>query len=314
MNAAVMTYRPHEDDSPFAGMKAPLITSVSLHALIFLLGLVTLPFLAPSPLVMPQAVTVEMVDISEIAQTDFMAPPNKPDEASEELPEKAPDPVYNSEEAPPVLETPKEPEIAEVPPPPVEKPQPPQEQVAMPEDVKPAPIPKTKPKPPPKPAEQAQEKPKDKPEKPTPQRDLSSVLKDITPDAKKDRTLDQILSESTSKSSKPSQIAPLGSAITASEIDAIKRGIQPCWVVDAGAQNAQNMQVSLRVYVGPDLVVTRVDILDTMRYAGDPIFKSFAESARRALTNPRCSKLNIPPDKYEQFKVFKATFDPRGMI
>ncbi len=313
--AATMHYRPPEDDNPFAGMTSPLVGSVLLHLSVLLLGIVTLPYLTPPAIVMPSSVTVEMVDITEIAQTDFVAPPNKPEEVSEEMPEKTPDPVYNNEETPPVLETPKEPEIAEeVPAPPVEKPEP-QEQIPLPEDVTPAPIPKTKPKPPkPKPVvEKTQEKPKEKPAE-KPKRDLSSLLKDISPDEKKDRTLDQILAESTSKSSKPSQIAQLGTAITASEIDAIKRGIQPCWNIDPGAEGIQNMKVTVRVHVGPDFVVQRVEILDGGLYGNDPKFNSFASSARNALLNPQCSRLNIPPDKYEQFKVFRATFDPRGMI
>lgn len=314
--AAVGTYRPHEDDNPFAGMKTPVVMSFGLHILVFTLGLVSLPFLSPPPILMPTAVTVEMVEITEIAQTDNLAAPNKPEKVSEDKPETTQEKVYNKEEAPPpVLETPKEPEIEDVPPPPVEKPEP--EQLTLPEDVKPAPVPKTKPKPPkPKPEpKKAEDKPKDKPKaEEKPARDFNSLLKDITPDDQKDKTLDQILNESTSQSSKPSQIAQLGDRITASEIDAIRRGIEPCWVVDAGVQDAQNMQVSLRVHVGPDLIVKQVDILDTMRYSSDPIFKSFAESARRALTNPRCSRLNIPAGKYEQFKVFRVTFDPRGMI
>lgn len=317
--AAVGTYRPHEDDNPFSGMKTPFVVSCGLHVLVFTLGLISLPFLSPSPIIMPTAITVEMVDIAEIAQTDFMAAPNKPEKASEEQPQTTPEPVYNREETPPpILETPKEPEIEDVPPPPVERPEP--EKLTVPEDAASAPVPKTKPKPPAKPkpeAKKPEEKPKDKPKEKAEAksaRDFNSLLKDITPDDKKDKTLDQILNESTSEASKPSQIASPGDRITASEIDAIRRGIEPCWVVDAGARDAQNMQVTVRVHVGPDFVVTQVEIMDTLRYSADPIFKSFAESARRALTNPRCSKLNIPPGKYEQFKVFRATFDPRGMI
>ncbi len=297
MNAAVATmhYRPPEDDNPFAGMTSPLVGSVLLHLSVLLLGIVTLPYLSPPPIIMPSAVTVEMVDITEIAQTDFMAPPNKPEEVSEETPTTTPEPVYNNEETPPVLETPKEPEITEeVPAPPVEKVEP-QEQIPLPEDIVPAPIPKTKPKP------------------TKPKRDITSLLKGF-PLENKEKTLDQLLDESTSKSSKPSQIATLGTEITASEIDAIKRGIQPCWNIDPGAEGIQNMKVTLRVHVGPDFVVKRVEILDGGLYGSDLKFNSFASSARNALLNPQCSRLNIPPDKYEQFKVFRATFDPRGMI
>lgn len=317
MTAATLgTYRPHEDDNPMAGMTWPFIVSVLLHLSVLAIGLVSLPYLTP-PLVMPTAVTVEMVDITEIAQTDNMAPLNEPKEVSEEKPETTPEKVYNREEAPPVLETPKEPEIQEAPPP-VENPEPPApepERVVPLEEAKPAPIPKVKPKPPkPKPQPpKAEEKPKAD-EKAKPTRDFNSLLKDITPDDKKEKTLDQLLNESTSQGSRPSQIAAAGTQITASEIDAIRRGIEPCWNIDAGAQDARDMRATLRVHVGPDFVVTRVEILDTARYGSDPVFRTFAESARRALMNPQCSRLNIPPDKYEQFKVFRATFDPRGMI
>lgn len=319
MNAAATmgsNYRQYEEESFFAGMKTPLTFSLVLHVLVFFLGLVSLPFLAPAPIIMPSAVTIEMVDISEIAMADNLAAPNKPEDVSEEKPETTQEPVYNKEEAP-VLETPKEPEIEEVPPPPLEKPEPPKpepEAVSMPEDVKPAPVPKIKPKPPkPKPEpKKVEEKPKKEKVEEKPKRDINSLLKDITPDDKKEKTLDQLLNESTSQSSKPSQIAAAGDRITASEIDAIRRGIEPCWFVDPGVENARDMRVTLRVHVGPDFIVKNVEIIESGR--SDPMFRSFAEAASRALTNPRCSRLNIPPDKYDQFQVFRVTFDPSGMI
>jgi hypothetical protein len=46
----------------------------------------------------------------------------------------------------------------------------------------------------------------------------------------------------------------------------------------------------------------------------DPFFRSAAESALRAVLNPRCNPLRLPPEKYEQWQTMTLNFDPREMF
>ena len=46
---------------------------------------------------------------------------------------------------------------------------------------------------------------------------------------------------------------------------------------------------------------------------GEPIFQAAAESARRALLNPRCRALKLPPDKFNKWQTFTITFDPKDV-
>jgi hypothetical protein len=46
---------------------------------------------------------------------------------------------------------------------------------------------------------------------------------------------------------------------------------------------------------------------------GEPYFQAAADSAHRALLNPRCQPLKLPPDKYDQWQTFTITFDPKDL-
>ena len=53
--------------------------------------------------------------------------------------------------------------------------------------------------------------------------------------------------------------------------------------------------------------------VNTDRY-GNSFFRAAADSARRALLNPRCSPLKLPLDKYAQWQIFTITFDPKDVV
>jgi hypothetical protein len=46
----------------------------------------------------------------------------------------------------------------------------------------------------------------------------------------------------------------------------------------------------------------------------DPFFRTIAESALRALYNPRCSPLALPPEKYQEWRDTLITFNPKDMF
>ena len=107
-----------------------------------------------------------------------------------------------------------------------------------------------------------------------------------------------------------------GLPLSMSELDAIRSQIAKCWSVPAGAKNAENLQVTLRVQLQQDGTVITVELADESvpRYgSGDTFFRAAADSALRAVR--QCSPLkNLPPEKYQTWKDIIMTFDPKEML
>ena len=67
-----------------------------------------------------------------------------------------------------------------------------------------------------------------------------------------------------------------------------------------------------RVSMNSDGTVRSATLLNTDQLS-DPFFQAAADSARRALLNPRCQPLKLPADKYDQWQTFTITFDPKDV-
>ena len=106
----------------------------------------------------------------------------------------------------------------------------------------------------------------------------------------------------------------LGDRMTMSEMDALRRQLSRCWNIMAGAEGAEQLIVELKMEVNPDRTLRNAEVTDLGRYARDPFFRAAADSALRAVRNPLCNPLNLPPDKYDQWKVITVRFDPREMF
>jgi len=103
------------------------------------------------------------------------------------------------------------------------------------------------------------------------------------------------------------------SPLSMTEIDSIRAQIQRNWTVPAGAQDAQMMIVKLRIQLGPDGSVRRVDIVEKDRMSAEPFFRTMAESAVRAVK--RTGQIeNLSPDKYHLWRDITVKFDPRDMF
>jgi len=313
MNAAALAAKKPEGYVYGEDTKKAFTASLLLHISVVVVGVLGLPFLSKEPVIQEMAITVEMVDLADISQSALVAPPQK-QEKEEPAPPPAPappKPVFNTpSESAPELVTPQAPEIEEVPEPPKE------EKVAelpKPEKPKPPkPLPKPVNKPKPKPPEVKKEPVKEeKPKEEEP--DISSLLASVLNESAPAAQPTEQPSEQT-ESSQLSQIADFSTKFTRSEEDDLNRGVEPCWNVNAGGKDAEKLIVSLRVFVNPDMTVREVQIIDQIRYSTDTHFKAAAEAARRALLNPKCSTLRLPPEKYEQWKVFKYNFDPSHML
>ena len=320
-----MTEEPVVDGAMPDGV-APrgVVLSVVMHLVLgslFIFGLPRL-FAPPPPEDMP--VAVELVTIApETRATRSNSNPPRPN-AKPEVP-VADTPVATSAPEPPAP-TPVPPPSAEAPPPAPEPPKLPESKPAPPPLLKP---PEPKPEPP-KPTEKAEApRPKEKPEPPQQMAkneskadqkkydpsQFEALLKNLalqptapSPDAPPQRPR----IASARPSSQPR--APLGSQITASEVDLVRQQIARCWNVPAGARDAKDLVVEVRVAVDPDGSVRQATIVDQARLGSDPFFRAAAESARRAFFNPLCRPLRLPPDKYAIWKDLVVDFSPKDIL
>ena len=102
--------------------------------------------------------------------------------------------------------------------------------------------------------------------------------------------------------------------MTRSEIDAVRRAvrrqIQPCWYFPVGARDAGSLRVLIKIRLNRDGSVRDAKVLDPERIDSDSRLRAAAEAGLRAVNNPRCSPLRLPPKKYDHWKVLTIDFDP----
>jgi len=283
----------------------PLIYSIVVHGIVLVLVSLGLPGFQPDPIRIAPPVSVELVELDELTQTDKVSAP-KPESDKPDKPEEAPPtpkkpapPKVDSEQAPDLSE-PKAPDIKDE----TESAQP----LPKPEKLEPL---KDKPKPPPR-KPQAPEQKASKQNTNT----FESLLKNLTPDVpeEKETPAEETPEKPEPDSAEKSQIAKLAEKLTISEEDALRRQLSKCWNVMAGAKYAEDLVVEVRVTMNPDRTVNQASIMDKGRYNRDSHFRAAADAAVRALRNPRCTPLQLPPDKYEEWKTIVITFDPRDML
>ena len=286
-------------------MRNAFTQSVLFHLAIVAISYFGFPYISRSPTITDAPIMVEIVKVDELTN----APPPKPQ------PEKKP--VPEAKKAPP---PPKPPKASTPPPPPPAK----EKEVAML-----VPDMKAKPKEQPKPETKAPEKPERqlanvKPKrKPKPPDQFTSVLKTVEKlkaqpqprekekeKAKPESFEQQIAKALTSRTAEHNPMRPLA----ISEIDLVRQQIRECWNLPAGAKDAQDLNIEIRVVMTPDATVREARIQDQRRLQGDPFFRAAAESALRAVLNPRCNPLKLPPDKYQQWQTMTLNFDPRDMF
>ena len=77
-------------DDDFLGldssMKAPVVTSAILHIILFIVTAFGIPFIARDHEILSQPISIEIVPIDELTQTNRVATPVKPKEEKKELP------------------------------------------------------------------------------------------------------------------------------------------------------------------------------------------------------------------------------------
>lgn len=53
---------------------------------------------------------------------------------------------------------------------------------------------------------------------------------------------------------------------------------------------------------------------NSSRGQSNPYFQAAADSARRAVLNPRCHPFKLPADKYDRWRTMTLIFNPRDMV
>ena len=291
-------------------MRDALVYSVLSHAVIMVIGYFGLPFIQREAVLTDTPIMVEIVNVSELTNAPPPKPEKKPPPKAEKklpLPPKKPPQTA----APPPPPPAKDPEVAALPAEPKPK-----------AKLKPKPKPEAKPKP--KPIRKlAKAKPRRKPKPPDA---FTSVLRTVEklknrPPPKENKkedkkpekkeTFEQQMAQALM--SRTARHDPLRS-LAISEIDLVRQQIRECWSLPAGAKEAENLSIEIKMAMNPDGTVRQARILDQNRLQSDPFFRAAAESALRAVLNPHCNPLKLPPEKYQQWQNMILIFDPRDMF
>jgi outer membrane biosynthesis protein TonB len=233
-------------------------------------------------------------------------------------------------------------DITNAPPPPAPKPEPEKQEPPKPEPVKappppPPPPPEAaapEPKPEPEPPKAIAEapaplpKPKTRPEpplkdvkperKPPPPDAMASILKSVEKlkQQRKEQTPVETAEALKNRTQPPREYNP-AAPVSISQIDAIRRHFERCWNIPAGAREAENLAVDIRVALAPDATVQAAHIVEPARMATDAFYRAAAESALRAVLNPQCRSLQdvgLKAEQYDQWKDMVITFNPKQMI
>ncbi len=91
----------------------------------------------------------------------------------------------------------------------------------------------------------------------------------------------------------------------------VKQQLAPCWSIPGGVKDAHTIEVGVRIRLNTDGTLRGAPrVVDSARIQSDRSFRVIAESAVRALLNPRCRPLKLPYDQYEIWKDITFNFDP----
>jgi outer membrane biosynthesis protein TonB len=292
-------------------MRTSVGSSIALHVAAVVVGVVGLPHIPRPPEVDTPPIVAELVTIADI--TNVPTKPKEPEPPKEqpkaEPPKPPPPPQKTEAPAPPPKPEPV-PEVAAVPPEP--KPEAKKEEPKKEEPPKPRP-----------PEELAKLKATKKPA--PPKEDFDAVLKNLQKslpqkaepkaEAKKaEPNFDELMAKAI-----PSNRRNIGDPtkpISMTEEDAIKnairRAMQQCWNVPAGAKDAANLVINLRMSLSQDGTVTNVQLEDSL-FGKSDFWRAAADSALRAVRV--CSPFkDLPRDRYDAWKEITMTFNPKEML
>ena len=266
-------------------MSKSILLSSAFHALIIILTIVTLPFVAKKPLDLPPLISVELIQISEKTNIPFAPKAKKIIEKIKEEEKK-----LVSEQAPPKKVKKIKPEAIPMPDQKVEK-------IKQVDDKQNPEVEDTK-------VKQVSEFEKKEIFDPT---DIAALI-----DKSKENLAEVDIKSDKITQSQDKSLNNVG--LTLSEEDALKAQIFGCWSIPLGLPYNENLMVRIKLKLKPDGTIIDSEILDhaRMNKPGQNFYKVLAESALRAIQ--LCQPLRVPSTGYERWKDLQLNFDAREML
>ena len=263
-----------------------LIYSISFHALMILLTILSLPFMLREPVDLPPIISVELIQISDKTNIPYAPKARK---IIQETKKKEEERVV-SEQAPPAAKAKEKPD-----------------RIPLPNDKK---------------EEKKIVKKKQNPEEVKPQIRQSSEFEKkeifdtnqiaaLIDKAKEVEAVEQKKDNQITQSNKKNSFA---SGLTLSEEDALRAQIFGCWSVPLGLPYDENLLVRIKLQLKKDGTIMKSEILDheRMNRPGQKFYKVLAESALRAVR--LCQPLKVPPTGYDKWKDLQLNFNPVEML
>ena len=135
---------------------------------------------------------------------------------------------------------------------------------------------------------------------------IEQVKKDFSDKKKKDKE----------KNKTDEKVTPtkLGINLSISEVDAVRRHFEKCWNIPSGAREVGNLATEIKVRFNKEGNVLDARIANVGRMKRDRYFRTAAESALRAVLNPRCKNAPLPKDKFDKWKNLTLNFAPKSII
>ena len=266
-------------------MKKSLFYSLSFHALMILLTVLSLPFMIRQPVDLPPIISVELIRISDETNIPFAPKARKVIDKAKEKEKRV-----VSEQAPPDAKAKEKPDRIPLP----------KEQDEKKELVKKKQNPKeVKPE-----IRQASEFEK---KEVIDTNQIAALIDKAKEETAKVKENKKKLTQSNKKNS-------FASGLTLSEEDALRAQIFGCWTVPLGLPYEDDLLVRIKLELKQDGTINKSEILDheRMNRPGEKFYKVLAESALRAVRI--CQPLRVPQTGYEKWKNIQLNFNPMEML
>lgn len=266
-------------------MTKSLFYSISFHALMIALTVLSLPFMIRQPVDLPPIISVELIQISDKTNIPFAPKARKVIEKVKEEEKRV-----VSEQAPPAAKAKEKPDRIPLPQDQKEK----KEIVKKkqnPEEVKPE-------------IRQASEFEK---KELVDTNQIAALIDKAKEESAKVEKQDNKLTQSSVKNS-------FATGLTLSEEDALRAQIFGCWTVPLGLPYDDNLLVRIKLELKQDGTISKSEILDheRMNRPGQKFYKVLAESALRAVK--LCNPLKMPITGYDKWKDLQLNFDAKEML
>ncbi len=267
-------------------MTRSLIYSLSFHAVMILLTVLSLPFMIRQPVDLPPIISVELIQISDKTNIPFAPKARKVIEKVKEEEKKR----VVSEQAPPAAKAKEKPDRIPLPKKQDEK----KEMIKKkqnPEEIKPE-------------IRQASEFEK---KEIIDTNQIAALIDKAKEESTEVEKNENKLTQSSAKNS-------FATGLTLSEEDALRAQIFGCWTVPLGLPYDDDLLVRIKLELKQDGTISRSEILDheRMNRPGQKFYKILAESALRAVRI--CQPLRVPQTGYEKWKNIQLNFNPTEML